>query len=739
MREDLTRIEALGVHGDVEELASWLGHEDWQLRRAAVDAMVLRALGADAEFRELAVGHLVQALYSDDNAGLRNAAQEALTRLAPRVPDRLVLEVRAAPTDVRILLAPVLGESGSVEAVRPLVELAHSDDANISTSAIIGLGRLRRREAVGPLLGILSAGNPWLAFPAVEALGVLGDPSAVEPLSARLDDPLLGATALEALVRIGGPEAARAIASRLFANGPMRADRLDALVRIAQDAWPGELGDLVRARVIDAFRRAYRPERFDEIAELAKVGSGRVEAALEALGWSGDPRALPVLLVALGRPAFQASASVGLAALFESPSVLAGLGSYTDHLPPAARLELARVLVTAWPVAAARIVAELLDDSDEEIARDAADVAADAAARLDSAGADEAETHGTIDLLLARLEGVPISSRAAIVRLVTRLVAAAGIDPTDFVARADELAASADRDVALAGVELLTIWHGAGPRERKALDEAMRDGDPLVRSRAIEIAGAAGLPALRPLFVAALADEEPLVRRSAVAAIAAFHDDEATRALRTVVGDWHGLVAADALTAIASRGGKESEAALLGASHSSRALLRCVAAGALARLDSEAVRERVLEMAASDPEFEVRRAAVSAIAGAPEAVEVAARAFDDAHPAVRRAGLRLAADAADSRLCDRAAELADADESDDVRGEALVALAACSPEAAFERIGRAMLDPALAPYAVRALGRIAEQDPKRLRQYRDEAASPRAAFAVDALFLGNDR
>jgi HEAT repeat protein len=737
MKEDLTRIEELGVHGAVEELTSWLGHEDWQLRRAAVDAVVTRAIGAGADARDAIVRHLVQALYSEENAGLRNAAQEALTRLAPKVADRLVAEVREAPTDVRILLAPVLGESGSAEAVRPLVELAQSSDANISTAAIIGLGRLRRREAVGPLLGILSAGNPWLAFPAVEALGVLGDAGAVASLSARLDDPLLGATALEAIVRIGGPEAARAIAARLFANGPMRADRLDAIVRIAQEPWPGELAAIVRDRVVTAFRDAYRPERFDEMAELAKVGSGRVEAALEALGWSGDPRALPVLLVALGRPAFQASASAGLAVLFESRAMADAVGSYAERLAPAVRLEVARILVNTWPVEAAGFVAGLLDDDDPDVARDAAETAADAAARLDATSdGDEARAHATVRSLVARLERVEAPARPSVVRLVTRLVAAVGLDPADFLGDAERLAASAEADLALAGVELLAIWHGAGPRERAALEETMRDPDPLVRSRAVDIAGAAGLPELRPLFTAALADEEPLVRRSAVAALAAFDDDEATRALRAVVGDWHGLVAADALEALAARGAEASETSLLGASRSDRALLRCVAAGALAGIPSEQARARVRELAATDPEFEVRRAAVAALAGAPGAAEAAAQAFEDAHHAVRRAALRVAAEVVDPRLCERVETLADEDESEDVRGEALVTLASCAPERALERLGRAMLDPSLAPYAVRAFGRVAERDPHLLERYRGGEAPPRAAFAIDALRLG---
>lgn len=735
MRDALKRIEALGAGGDVAELAGWLANDDWQVRRAAVESAVARALAPGAAGRDELLELLVAALHSEENAGLRNAAQEALTRIAPHAAPRLAREAAGASADVKILIAPVLGESGSAEAAAVLLDLARSDDLNVATAAIIGLGRLRRREGVATLLELVDAGDPWLAFPSVEALGVIGDPRAVGALAARLDDPMLGASALEALVRVGSPEAARALAARLFDGGP-RPALLEAIVRIARERLPEPLARAARAGAVDAFRAVYAPEQFDALAELARGGSGHAEAALEALGWTGDARALPILLVALARPATQESAAAGIGAIVCDPAVAGELRGYTEHMSAPARLELARAVASEAPVEAARLLSDLLADAEEEVWRDAVEVASEVADRLgerdpcDPVAAREVagRVAGAMDLLEPE-------ARLVATRLLERVAAAGSLGPELLDGHAGRLVEHPDLDVRLAGAELQAIVGRLSPRAREALDEALHSGDPFARLRAVEIASASGLPELRGLFATALADEEPLVRRGAVEALAAFDDEEALAALRTAAVDGNDLVAADALAVLAARGGAEGESILMGASRSDRALLRCIAAERLAGCGGGA-RRRVLEMAAGDPDFEVRRAAVAALRGTEEAREAVAAALGDRHHSVRHAGLRLAAAAADPGLAPVLEAIADADDSDDARGEALVALAACAPEVALERAGRALLDPHLAPYAMRALERVAVSDAGRLRRYRDAEAPPRVALAVDALLAG---
>lgn len=112
MNDLLKRIEALGSQGPLDELAGWLEHDDWQIRRAAADAFVERAAATpDDELRPI-VRHLFDGVASDDNAGLRSAALEALSRFAPRITSLLLAELETGVDDVRVMLAPVVGETG---------------------------------------------------------------------------------------------------------------------------------------------------------------------------------------------------------------------------------------------------------------------------------------------------------------------------------------------------------------------------------------------------------------------------------------------------------------------------------------------------------------------------------------------------------------------------------------------------------------------------------------------------
>jgi len=740
MNDFLKRIETLGRDGSLDELAGWLAHDDWQVRRSAAEAFVARASSLPDESLGPIVRLLFDGVASEDNAGLRSASLEALTRFAPRITGHLLAELESGEEDVRVMLAPVVGETGCGEAVLALTGLARGANANVATAAIIGLGKTNCRDAVQPLIHILGGNDFWVVFPAIESLGVLGDPSAVAPLASRLDDELLGSTALAALVQIGDPRAAEAIAHRLFGGGPLRIDFVDALSRIATDSPTPVLAGAARASVIGAFRAHYDPDRFDELAELSQAGSWRTESALEALGWTGDARALPVLLVALGRPRVQASAAIGLATLLADRAVVAELQQFHDRLSTPIREELARALAASAPVEAAALLADLLTCDDDATVREAAALAGDLADRLPScAMSDPVRVGQVVERLAGSIQIATREAMAPLARLASKMAAAVHLDSESVLQRGAELIRSPDVAARLAGAELVASMRGATELTRDVIASALRETDPFTRHRAIEIAAAWDPAQSRSLFDAAMDDEEPLVRRTALAALARFDDGSSTAALKKAQGDWHGLVAADALAALAGRQDGCSVPELLAASRSGRALLRCVAIECLARLDEEPAGDRVLEAARSDPDFEVRRAAVAAVHGRPCARSVAAVALEDSHHVVRHAAVRLAGQIGDPEFASRLVDLAESDDSDAVRGESIAALASIKPEEALDRIGPALLAPSLAPYAVRALEIIGDRHIELLRSYRDGGAAPRTVSAIDTLGLLGQR
>lgn len=740
MNELLKRIEALGSDGPLDELAGWLAHDDWQVRRAASDAFVARADSSSDHDLQYVVRYLFNGVASEDNAGLRSASLEALSRFAPRITSHLLAEIESGVDDVRVMLAPVVGETGREEAVLALTALARGTDANIATAAVIGLGRTNRRDAVRPLIEILDGEDAWVVFPAIESLGVLGDPEAVEPLARHLDDELLHATVLDALVRIGDPRAARAIAKRLFDGGPLRADLVEALTRIASEHSTPSLSVAARDTVIAAFREANDPGRFDELVELAHAGTSRSESALEALGWTTDARALPVLLVALGRPRTQASAAAGLAVLLDDPGIVAQVQRYQDRLSNPVREELVRALASTAPVEAVDLLVGLLTSGDADTVREAAGLAGEIADRFrpDSV-TDAPRTLLVVERLVTAIREAMPEAAIPLARLASRLSSAGRVDCRSVLDGGNALLSSASLAARLAGAELVTSACGASEASRAVLARALDDRDPFVRQRAVEIIAAWDATASRPALEKSLSDEEPLVRRAAVAALARFSDETSTALLRQATGDWHGLVAADAIVALADRADGIPVGSLVAASRSDRALIRCIAIECLARLLDAPARARVREAAQSDPDFEVRRAAVASLHGRPDARAVLAFALDDPHHAVRHAAARLAGDLGDASLAPRLADLVDDDPSEAVSGEALVALAVVWPEEALERVGAAMQVPALAPYAVRVFEVLASRHADLLRKYHDADAPPRAAAAIDALGLLESR
>jgi HEAT repeat protein len=122
-------------------------------RRAAC----VRAL---AYVGDTAVGTELLALMKDRSEDVRIAAIDALSRLKP---------------------------DGAVEA---LAQAAGSEQVNIKITAVVSLGRTRSPGALEPLLSSLEHFHPKVKSAAARSLGQVGDARATEPLMVMLADPV---------------------------------------------------------------------------------------------------------------------------------------------------------------------------------------------------------------------------------------------------------------------------------------------------------------------------------------------------------------------------------------------------------------------------------------------------------------------------------------------------------------------------------------------------------------------
>src|SRR2546430_859591 len=82
-------------------------------------------------------------------------------------------------------------------------------------AAAQSLGQTGSREPVPPLIDALRA-EPWLQYPAIHALGEIGDPRAAPALLDLRDDEFFRGPALQALGRLAGREALPRLIPHLY-------------------------------------------------------------------------------------------------------------------------------------------------------------------------------------------------------------------------------------------------------------------------------------------------------------------------------------------------------------------------------------------------------------------------------------------------------------------------------------------------------------------------------------------
>jgi HEAT repeat protein len=192
---------ASGIASSLEEaLYAALGDADRAPRRAAIQTAAQKA-DPDA---------LVGLVGAHDDSIRRNAAIDALSRGGTRSLPALMRALRHADTEVVMFAAGILGKTRDGTAVPELTKLLGHPDINVAQQAAESLGQLRSPLAVDALCGAL-AGDPWLRFAAVHALGEIGDGRAVAALTPLVGDEMVRGEVIDALGKIGSREALTAL------------------------------------------------------------------------------------------------------------------------------------------------------------------------------------------------------------------------------------------------------------------------------------------------------------------------------------------------------------------------------------------------------------------------------------------------------------------------------------------------------------------------------------------------
>jgi HEAT repeat protein len=518
------------------EVLHALGDVSWRVRKAAVEVLV----GAPTEAEELQ--GLVRCLRAEDNAGLRNAATEALVRIGPPAAPLLSAALDDADHDVRKFAADILGEIGpriAPLAVDALVARLADQDGNVRAAAAEALGRLGDARAVPALVTALTGTELQLQLSALDALDRL---QAEVPWSVLTD--LTTGRALRSQVHrlVAGcpaPEALAFLMEGLSARGRVeRATAAKALIRRWSLADPPARAELQAALAAGAGQ-----ELLAHLRELL-AGSDQAEreAGIRLLGLTGRHEAANDLLAAAAAPELREAVREALLGMGPE-AAREWQGHLDEHGREALVLGLELLAELGLSDSLPRVI-ELCLHADPS-------VAAAAQRALGDMGSPAAI--GALVSLLGR-EG-PEGSRAAVASL-SRLAERRPAEVLQALLPVVDSGAGAVRADAVD-----CLCRIASPEDLPRLLGLLGDNDGVVRARAVEAVGRLGGPEVLDRLRAALTDEQPEVRAAAARALGSRPGEEAGSALRVALSDRDAWVVREALA------GLSPEAAALAPEH----------------------------------------------------------------------------------------------------------------------------------------------------------------------------
>jgi HEAT repeat protein len=410
------------VRGRGLDVAARLGRPGHDLIWAALEDRdaATRQAAIRLAARKVPPARLLEGVAAEANSALRTACIDALKQKgAPALP---VLRRATASQDPDVVLftLQILGSMPEEEAAPILLGFISHPDLNIAQAAVESLGDLKCQRAVGPLLELLE-GELWLRFAAILSLGRIGDARATLELLKIVGDESLGGTALEALGRIGDPSAIEPLCREL-----VREDRFpqrDAFLTAAGDclAKAGtevpELRDpeLAAAFRKGAFRRYLKECLASEDPDLRAAASRLVRAY-------GDETLYPGLVEHLDQPSLTAETVAFFGSLRETHGAEAILRAATNHARAGVRSAAFWVLGLRNEPWIDPILASALDDPDAAVLASAVR----ALARHRPAGSFEKVLpllfHDSETVRGRALESLPYLARPADVELMGRLL-----------------------------------------------------------------------------------------------------------------------------------------------------------------------------------------------------------------------------------------------------------------------------------------------------------------------------
>ncbi|MBK5275478.1 MAG: HEAT repeat domain-containing protein [Desulfuromonadales bacterium] len=487
---------------------SAMGDESWRVRKEAVEIFVSSEPGKNM------VVELLELLRNEDNAGLRNSAAEAVSRIGEPAADALINLVTDADADVRKLVLDIMGSINSLDFVPALLSALRDDDVNVAASAAEHLGNLGDASTVPELIkAIVSNEDDMFRFIALAAIGKLAVPAPVpDEIRQLAGKDLLRKAVYECLGSIADESAVSLLLEGLGTHQKSsRKAAVMALFRIYSRS--GAESRLVMESALKCLKGSNLVSTLVEIFDPGDPVLG--EALVALLDVIGDNRCIEILLQAFGNERLSGAAIRALRNL--GPAGVEALISRFSAADAASRSAICMLIGECAYQNGGVILHDALCDQSAIVRR----AAAEAVGKL-----------GLADCIPGIVRLLDESDQEVRNTAVASLKSLALIDWNSVQAVANQLGDSGRPEQRCSAAALFAAL-GDGDR----LSLLVKDEEAMVRQAAVFSIGKLRLASADGILMIALADEEPDVRIAAAEALAEVGDAGGVMALTHALND----------------------------------------------------------------------------------------------------------------------------------------------------------------------------------------------------------
>ena len=584
---------------DLPLMFELLGDRDWRVRKTIVDGFV-------SDPTDAVVSGLIDALSDPENAGKRNSATEALIRVGPPAIDAIVERLRdETDIDVRLSLVNLLGDLRSRDGFIILLELLEREkDINLASSIVSSLGKYRDAAALPHLIQMMQTRDDlWLKFHVIEALGEIGDRAALPAILPMYSEKSLHKPVLESIGKIADVGTVGFLLKIISEEEKLNLTALRALVRVAEASKPRVVELAERELIQRKFRESFPHEKVPPLIEHLDITPKRDVKAfiLKFLGWSGDVRALPVLIQYLEQPdtsdvAAQALIDFGAPAM---PAILEALDRVEEDEIVALLLRVINAIGGRDSIPS---ILPFLDHPNAMVRRLA----------IETLG--ELPAASSIDYLLAKLEDPDAASQQAAMNALAAVARALPEVKSDLLGRLRKLLQAPSVPLKLNSLSVYVEVQGEGYHDELLL--ASKDSDPVIRAKAVSLMGLYSEERFADHIVLSLVDESTAVRLAAINAMVRLRPARGLEPLISALEDADIWIRTAAAQALGEYRREEALAQLVNHLHSDLPPVRIAVIEALGKSGSPVVK-RVLFECLSESDLEIRRAAMLALARVP--------------------------------------------------------------------------------------------------------------------------